>query len=90
MSECESKGGAAFIEGLFLGAVIGGALALLFAPQPGSETRKWLKEIKDDNQDIIDEALASSENAVTAAKKKIEDSFKSVSRIVEGKKGKGA
>lgn len=90
MAERGPKSGAAFIEGLFLGAVIGGALALIFAPQSGKETRDWLKKIKDDNQDIIDEALVSSENAVSSAKKKIEDSFKSVSKLVEGKKGKGA
>jgi gas vesicle protein len=89
MAERESKSGAAFIEGLFLGAVIGGALALIYAPQSGKETREWLKRIKDDNQDIIDEAMVSSESAVTAAKKKIEDSFKAVSHLVEGKKVKG-
>lgn len=90
MAERESRNAAAFIEGLFLGAVIGGALALIYAPQSGKETREWLKKIKDDNQDIIDDAIASSENAVAAAKKKIEESFKAVSHLVEGKKGKGA
>lgn len=90
MSERESNNGGAFIEGLFLGAVIGGALALIFAPQSGEETRAWLKQIKDENQDIIDEAVVSSENAVSIAKKKIDDSFKSVSKIIEGRKGKGA
>ncbi len=90
MAERESNSGAAFIEGLFLGAVIGGALALIYAPQSGAETREWLKKIKDDNQDIIDDAVVSSENAVSVAKKKIDDSFKSVSKIIEGRKGKGA
>ena len=89
MCDKQRKSGAAFVEGLFLGAVIGGALALLFAPQTGKETRDWLKKIKDDNQDIIDEAVINSESAVAAAKRKIDDSFKAVSHMVEGRKGKG-
>jgi gas vesicle protein len=32
-----------FISGLLTGAVIGGAIALLFAPQSGEETREKLK-----------------------------------------------
>ena len=83
MSERQRKSGAAFFEGLLLGTVIGGALALLFAPQSGEETRTWLKKIKDDNQDVIDDALINGETAVAAAKRKIEDSFKSVSRMVD-------
>ena len=89
MCDRKPKSGAAFIEGLLLGAVAGGVLALLFAPQAGKETRQWLKAIKDDNQDIIDEAIVSSESAVAAAKRKIDDSFKAVSHMVEGRKGKG-
>lgn len=33
-----------FITGLILGAVIGLAAGMLYAPQPGSETRELLKE----------------------------------------------
>lgn len=32
-----------FISGLLAGAVIGGVIALLFAPQSGNETREQLK-----------------------------------------------
>lgn len=33
-----------FFTGLIIGAVIGAAVALLYAPQSGSETRRILKE----------------------------------------------
>ena len=33
-----------FLFGLMLGAIIGAVVALLYAPQPGAETRRLLKE----------------------------------------------
>jgi gas vesicle protein len=33
-----------FLAGLIMGAVIGAAVALLYAPKPGSETRRLVKE----------------------------------------------
>ena len=36
--------GAGFFSGLLIGAVIGLAVGFLYAPQPGQETRKLVKE----------------------------------------------
>jgi len=33
-----------FLSGLLMGAVIGAVVALLYAPQPGIETRRMVKE----------------------------------------------
>lgn len=33
-----------FFTGLIIGAIIGGGMALLYAPQPGQETRRLVKE----------------------------------------------
>ena len=33
-----------FFSGLIVGAVVGAAVALLYAPQPGTETRRMVKE----------------------------------------------
>ena len=48
-----------FFSGLLLGAVIGAAIGLLYAPQPGTETRRMVKE----------KAVEIKEKAVKAAGK---------------------
>ncbi|MDR2431334.1 MAG: YtxH domain-containing protein [Candidatus Margulisbacteria bacterium] len=74
-----------FWEGIFVGAVLGAVLGVLFAPQSGEKTRKWLKDIKDENQDIIDDAVTSGENLINSAKQSIEDKIKKISKLVETK-----
>ena len=43
--------GTAFFAGVVLGGLVGASIALLLAPQPGQETRAWIKnkgyELKD-------------------------------------------
>lgn len=62
LSEREPSGGraAGFGLGLFVGALVGAAVALLFAPAPGQETRRRLKRrfdtVKDELGDRVDEA----------------------------------
>lgn len=48
-----------FFSGLLVGAAIGAAIALLYAPQPGAETRRMVKE----------KALEVKEKAAKAASK---------------------
>jgi len=59
-----------FFSGLIVGAVVGAAVALLYAPQPGVETRRMVKE----------KAVEVKEKAVKAAGKIKE----SVSSLVKG------
>ena len=56
-----------FFSGLLMGVVIGAAFALLYAPQPGIETRRMVKE----------KALEVKEKAAKAASK-IKESVGSV------------
>ncbi len=56
-----------FFSGLLVGAVVGAAIALLYAPQPGTETRRMVKE----------KALEVKEKAAKAASK-IKESVGSV------------
>ncbi len=43
-----------FITGLLAGAVIGGVIALLYAPKSGKETREQLKQKLEDLQKEIE------------------------------------
>jgi gas vesicle protein len=61
---------AGFISGILVGAAVGAAIALLYAPQPGTETRRIVKE----------KALEVKDKAVKAAGKIKE----SVSSYVKG------
>ncbi len=74
-----------FLEGLFMGAILGGVLGVLFAPQSGEKSRAWLKKLKDDNQDILDNALETSENLVTTSKTAIKEGFDKVANMIEEK-----
>lgn len=44
-----------FILGLFLGVALGAAVGLLVAPQPGSETRRALRERMSRGQEDMEE-----------------------------------
>ena len=83
MSDREHSAGA-FLEGIFIGAVLGGVLGVLFAPQAGDKTRKWLRDIKEENQDIIDDSVKNVENLVSSTRQVIEDKI----RKIEEKLGK--
>ena len=47
-----------FFVGLILGAVIGAAVALLYAPQSGAETRRMVKEKASDLKEKASKAVS--------------------------------
>ena len=53
-----------FFTGLLVGAVIGGAVALLYAPQSGPETRKLVKEKALDVKDKAAKAVGKIKESV--------------------------
>jgi gas vesicle protein len=56
--------------GLLTGAVIGGVLALLFAPQSGKETRQMIKNKATGMMDAIKGKAAEANEAVETVKDK--------------------
>jgi len=66
----------AFISGFVIGGLVGAAVALLFAPQSGEETRTLIHdkgiELKDHAEDLIDDTRARAEELAKEAKTKAE------------------
>ncbi len=55
-----------FFTGLLIGAVIGGAVALLYAPQSGPETRRLVKEKAIDVKEKAAKAVGKIKDSVTS------------------------
>ena len=55
-----------FFAGLIIGAIIGAAVGLLYAPQPGSETRRMVKEKASEAKDKAAEAVRRVKDAVSS------------------------
>ena len=62
---------------IFAGGVIGGGLALLFAPQSGSKTRKdisrYSKKARNRADEVVDDLAANVSNLVDAIGEKTDD-----------------
>lgn len=81
----KENNGSSFLEGLLIGAILGGVIGVLFAPQSGESSRAWLKKVKDDNQDVIDSAVETSETLITSSKSAIKDGFEKIANMIEEK-----
>ncbi len=61
MRDCNSG---AVLGGFLAGALIGGAIALLFAPRSGAETRGMIRDYVDDEIDVIKDRAAAARDYV--------------------------
>jgi gas vesicle protein len=75
-----------FFDGVLLGAIIGVIGGLLFAPSTGEETRKKLKKIGDDNEELINETKAKSEELIQKTMESIETGFDKLGKMIEERK----
>lgn len=57
-----------FLTGLLAGAVVGGVIALLYAPQSGKETREQIKQKIDDLENELNDLKANVKNRGDHAK----------------------
>jgi len=73
----EKSGGGEFIAGFLVGALVGAAAAMLFAPQSGEETRVVIRdkgiELKDRAEELSAEARRRAEEAQAQAKTKAQE-----------------
>ena len=74
------------IGNFFLGLAVGAAVALLFAPTTGAETRRRIRRsaerMKDAAQDTFEEARAQVEQRIDSARQQIEMRKEQVTRAV--------
>jgi gas vesicle protein len=72
--ECKTSAG--FGTGLLIGAIIGGTIAFLYAPQSGKKTRKFLKnkanefvdEVKEEASEVVDEVKEKASEVMDTVK----------------------
>lgn len=98
----DSKTG--FLVGFLAGAVIGGIVALLYAPKPGKELRadiknkageamdnaeEYISAAKNKAVDIINEGKKKSEGLITEAKKRAESLLGDAEKILTDARSKG-
>ena len=80
------KNSGLFLGGLITGATLGAALALLFAPQSGIETREQLKDKMDDlEKELLEMRKNLSEKGgelKSDLKKKMNDIEKSIEKLL--------
>lgn len=79
--------------GAFLGgALVGGVIALLFAPKSGAETRSMIRDFVDDEIDMVKDKAAEArefvEDKVDKYKRKARRAVNEIEEMVEDAKGR--
>jgi gas vesicle protein len=74
----ENKGGfSSFLAGLFLGGLLGGAIAILAAPRSGEETREQIRakgvELRDTAEQTANEAMVAVRNTTDELSNRAEE-----------------
>jgi len=69
MCDCNNSGGS-FMGGMLIGVLVGGALGLLYAPQSGKETRKFIRDKALDVKDKVVEGIDTAKEEAIEFKQK--------------------
>ena len=71
-----------FLEGLILGALIGGLSILVASPKSRREIQSKLQDLKDNNEDVLAVTKESTEELIEKTKQSIETGFNRLSDII--------
>ena len=74
-----------FFEGMVFGMCAGIVTGILFAPSSGEETRRRLKDMKDENEHIINNSKEKTEEMITKTLDAIEKGFSNITHMVDKK-----
>ena len=90
MSEARGDAGLGFAVGFLLGGALGASLALLFAPEPGRQTRERLRDVAADVRDktigVSDELREKAEAVLARSREVFEEKKAIVSTAVQAGK----
>lgn len=70
-----------YLRGVVHGAIIGGALALLYAPKPGRQMREELSERLDQVRGQVQPVLDQAQGVVDSARPQVERGISKAQRI---------
>ena len=83
------KKDSSFLDGIIAGALLGGALAVLFAPLTGQQLRKKIQELIDDSVWPEDDKTEShTEEDISKSIDTLEEEINKLSKSSKDKKGK--
>lgn len=78
MSDCNNTG--SFLSGMLFGLLVGGALGLLYAPQSGKETQKFIKRTALMAKDKVMEGIDTAKEEAVEFKQKATRAVKAAER----------
>jgi gas vesicle protein len=79
-----------YLRGVLHGAIIGGAVALLYAPKPGRETRQDLNDRFTQVRGQVQPVIDSAQGAVQSARPQVERTINKAQQRITGRSGGGA
>jgi gas vesicle protein len=72
-----------FLEGLVIGALLGGLSILVAAPKARRELQEKFQQLKDDNEPMLRATQESAEDLIERTKQSIENGFERLGEIIK-------
>ena len=76
-----NRGG--FLEGLLLGALLGGLSILVASPRSRREIQSRIKDFKENNEDVFESTKETTEELIEKTKQSIESGFDRLGEIIK-------